>query len=125
MENQLRKHDRKKGGQSNWREDSEQSLFHRLLEEMAELFGALNGGGGASAVLGEAADVANFAMMIADVANNGPEDAQDRCSVRGCCGWATRINPNDPDKEVCEWHHDLIVEVDDRLAKAKAKGGAA
>ena len=60
MEQQLTANDHKGG----WQAETEYSLYHRLLEEVAELYEALftrrNIGK-------EAADVANFAMMIADV----------------------------------------------------------
>ena len=69
MEAQLRANDHKGG----WRGDTAAALHKRLLEETEELSEALNW---RSAFLGvadpekigsEAADVANFAMMIADV----------------------------------------------------------
>lgn len=69
MERKLQKHD------ADWRWDgcSERYLFRRLLEEVAELFDEMNettpalGDGDEYCVVLEAADVANYAMMIADV----------------------------------------------------------
>lgn len=64
---------RHKGNAEGWRKDTAQALFKRLDEEVAELkltwkMGELE------EIPGEAADVANFAMMIADIFNgfDGP-----------------------------------------------------
>lgn len=48
-----------------WSEVSESFLYRRLLDELGELAEALGRGDGA-AIQREAADVANFAMMLAD-----------------------------------------------------------
>lgn len=81
MERKLRDNDHKPG----WKQDSAGALFERLKEEVGELGEVIapmaeavyrgwpdygRGGGTANwaaVTLGEAADVANFAMMIADV----------------------------------------------------------
>lgn len=69
MEAQLRANDHKGG----WRGDTAAALHNRLLEEAEELFDALNwrsaflGDADPERIGSEAADVANFAMMIADV----------------------------------------------------------
>lgn len=69
MEAQLRANDHKGG----WRNDRAADLHSRLLEEAEELFDALNwrsaflGAADPERIGSEAADVANFAMMIADV----------------------------------------------------------
>lgn len=65
MKQKLRKPENEaKGG---WREDSLRALWHRLREETDELFEALDEDGVPwDHVIDEAADVANFAMMIAD-----------------------------------------------------------
>lgn len=67
MELQLRANDHKPG----WKNDTARSLFRRLSEdEIAELGAAISvrlTTGDATGVAKEAADVANFAMMIADV----------------------------------------------------------
>lgn len=57
---------RDKGG---WENDSPEALLERLREEVDELAAAILGGpnGTPQHVLDEAADVANFAAMIADV----------------------------------------------------------
>lgn len=60
MEEQLSANDHKGG----WQRDTALSLLRRLREETTELARAIGGEGD---VLKEAADVANFAMMIADV----------------------------------------------------------
>jgi NTP pyrophosphatase (non-canonical NTP hydrolase) len=78
MERELRANDHKGG----WRDDHHDDLMSRLSDELLELQQALdlsrgksaayypnnpNGPTWQSVVLSEAADVANFAMMIADV----------------------------------------------------------
>lgn len=62
MEARLRANNHKPG----WRNDDLHDLLFRLQEEREELIIAMLGED-ADAVLREAADVANFAMMIADV----------------------------------------------------------
>lgn len=59
MERRLRANDHKGG----WRGDTPHALLRRLREETDELYLAIT----AEDVGNEAADVANFAMMIADV----------------------------------------------------------
>lgn len=69
MERALRKNDYK--GETSWREDTFAALFLRLREEMDELEVALRAGGtveNLENVIRESADVANFAMMVADLA---------------------------------------------------------
>jgi hypothetical protein len=57
---------RHKGDREGWSGDSPELLLARLKEEVTELLGAIHSGTDQQ-VLEEAADVANFAMMIADV----------------------------------------------------------
>lgn len=65
MENQLRRNDWKGG----WQGDDTIFLFPRITEELDELRGACFGlYQNRDRVLPEAADVANFCMMVADVA---------------------------------------------------------
>jgi NTP pyrophosphatase (non-canonical NTP hydrolase) len=69
MEDKLVENDGKRG----WRRNDAYQLHDRLLEEAAELRQAMTDAGGdaapnASTIAREAADVANFAMMIADIA---------------------------------------------------------
>lgn len=67
MEAQLHKNahkDHNDGGRG-WRFDSVWSLINRLDEEVAELKAAVSAEQPAEVILSEAADVANFAMMIA------------------------------------------------------------
>ena len=68
MERKLRENDWKGG----WQVDSYQSLCQRLKEEGSELEQLIPSvlKDSPSHVIGEAADVANFAMMIADNAKN-------------------------------------------------------
>ncbi len=66
MEQKLRENDHKGG----WHHNKAPELVSRLLEEVAELRTALTQPGSAETVA-EAADVANFAMMIADNRVNG------------------------------------------------------
>lgn len=53
-----------------WADVPRSYLFLRLLEEEAELYDALNRGT-PQEIIDECADVANFAMMLADLARNG------------------------------------------------------
>ncbi len=62
MERKLRFNDHKGG----WQDDTLMALLGRLREETNELQVAI-GGGSAEEVLDEAADIANFALMIADL----------------------------------------------------------
>jgi len=57
-----------KGG---WRELDYKYLFRRIHEELGELEKAVDAKTKPDIVLDEAADVANFAMMIAEVAKHG------------------------------------------------------
>ena len=61
MERELRENDHKGG----WQGCSDWFLFQRLLEEAGELAAVLSGAREGNAI-SEAADIANFAMMIAD-----------------------------------------------------------
>ena len=72
MEAQLIKHDDKLG----WKNEYIKFLFDRLIEEANELFELLKSPAVVDPVrIGEeAADVANFAMMIADVCGALKED---------------------------------------------------
>ena len=63
-----------KGG---WSHDTPSSLFTRLLEEVEELRAALMDRESPSSVAKEAADVANFAMMLADVAGDLAERTEE------------------------------------------------
>ena len=63
MESQLQRNDYKGG----WRVESLQFLFARLTEESYELQASIANKDSADTIRREAADVANFAMMIADV----------------------------------------------------------
>lgn len=68
MENKLQENDHKGG----WQDESYSSLFNMLEKEVRELCSALidnrSAGSELEDVRSEAADVANFAMMIADKA---------------------------------------------------------
>lgn len=57
---------RHKGDAENWRKDKVQDLMDRLWEEVYELELALMDGSPPEEVEKEAADVANFCLMIAD-----------------------------------------------------------
>ena len=63
---------RKKGDAAGWRKDGAAKLQDRLDDEIEELNGALWNGVKPDKrdVLLEAADVANFSMMIADCVNH-------------------------------------------------------
>jgi len=77
MEAELRKHDDRPG----WKNEDVQWLFSRLKDESAELIKAIHTKGPIS-VGREAADVANFAMMIADV-TGGLTQAQETRAGEG------------------------------------------
>lgn len=69
METQLKANDHKGG----WKGDRIGSLFDRMLDEERELFEVI-GTANNEAIIREAADVANFAMMIADIARDALEN---------------------------------------------------
>ena len=62
MEGRLQEHEDRGG----WRDEPLDYLFKRLVEEMGELSAALLGHKDKEKMIRECADVANFAMMIAD-----------------------------------------------------------
>lgn len=66
MELTLRKHDVKKGGQSNWRKDNDIDLIHHAMDEVGELLGAWQGNEGNERIAAESVDLANMAMMVWD-----------------------------------------------------------
>lgn len=66
MARKLEHHRPKKGGRDGWASDSSGALLLRLRQEVDELDGALFAEVEPIDVLGEAADVANMAMMVAD-----------------------------------------------------------
>jgi NTP pyrophosphatase (non-canonical NTP hydrolase) len=67
---------RHKGNREGWLKDSPFDLFRRLRDEADELGEALRCRSESEVIANEAADVANFAMMIADVVGG-------LCSVKG------------------------------------------
>jgi len=72
MEGQLRENDHK--GVDGWKTMSLKWLMHRLRQEINELERAI---AGEKNVIEEAADVANFAMMIADNFSHSLERIQE------------------------------------------------
>jgi DNA-directed RNA polymerase subunit RPC12/RpoP/NTP pyrophosphatase (non-canonical NTP hydrolase) len=86
MEAKLEKN-RHKGNREGWIKDSPRALFDRLRDEVEELGQEIDADCPASTTGGEAADVGNFAMMIADVAGalkvpaapSEPTPARERC----------------------------------------------
>ena len=72
MQRQLNKN-RRKGG---WREDSLRALLGRLYEEADELEEEIVADLDPDRIRKEAADVANFAMMIADVARQRTKESK-------------------------------------------------
>lgn len=68
---ELRRNARKGG----WEDDTIKDLSRRMYEEAAELMEAIEKGR-AEDIVKEAADVANFAMMIADVAAGCPDGGE-------------------------------------------------
>lgn len=73
METKLRENDHKR----HWRFLDRRTLSRRLTEEREELRQAFNRGDPAE-VLREAADVANFAMMLADYTRRYPKSTNDQ-----------------------------------------------
>jgi NTP pyrophosphatase (non-canonical NTP hydrolase) len=70
MEKRLRENDHKPG----WKSESPVWLVERAGDEHQELYNAVSSRSGPDGwVVREAADVANFAMMVADVATEGEE----------------------------------------------------
>lgn len=90
MERKLRDNDHKR----HWRGMTMQYLSMRLTQERKELYAAI-ASGDAAKVLDEAADVANFAMMVADLARHlygvGVRDAMKmdsgRCEAVAAGAW--------------------------------------
>jgi len=76
MEAKLKENDHKQ----HWSSMPMQYLIGRLAEEQEELREAIEGEN-SEEILKEAADVANFAMMIADVAKS-----KAACKLPACCG---------------------------------------
>jgi NTP pyrophosphatase (non-canonical NTP hydrolase) len=68
MEEVLRKNDYKGG----WQDCTRFDLLCRLYDEATELFGAAVRETSNETIIKEAVDVANFAMMIADIARRQP-----------------------------------------------------
>lgn len=73
MEAKLRKNDHK----SHWSYLSVGQLRRRLAQEFAELKRAIDREASAAEIIDEAADVANFAMMIADHMKEAAEEPSD------------------------------------------------
>ena len=71
MEKKLRENDHKPG----WFRDSHFALLRRLREEVEELAEATMAQDSSDQIVKEAADVANFAMMIADNARRNAASA--------------------------------------------------
>lgn len=69
MERELRANDHKPG----WKNDRAVDLLDRVFDEAHELNAAIAAGGRSERIIKEAADVANFAMMIADNASAGKD----------------------------------------------------
>lgn len=76
MEIQLCANDHKTG----WSRMSLKTLLHRLRQETAELERAIEMNAPAHVIIAEAADVANFAMMIADNSAQQRAEAEDLAS---------------------------------------------
>ena len=66
MERELRENDYKGG----WKHDTMDSLLKRLNQESEEIQTSINRAHNYRLIVHECADVANFAMMIANVAEN-------------------------------------------------------
>ena len=76
MEKKLAEHDDRPG----WKHCTPEWLLDRLLEEVMELRWSVLGNG-EDDIPREAADVANFAMMLADVCGGLPESARTRALI--------------------------------------------
>ncbi|MCK5605453.1 hypothetical protein KAR91_26410 [Candidatus Pacearchaeota archaeon] len=66
MRSRLQERDKKYHGKT-WKDDTIESLFIHLQEEVKELTEVLQSGGTLNDIRNEAVDIANMAMMIVDV----------------------------------------------------------
>lgn len=96
MEMELRNND----GKSGWKSDQAHRLYDRLCTESNELAQALDGDAKGKVnkdkVRKEAADVANFAMMIADVCGAYPPDDDEHLSAEDVIYVMAKVDPGDP-----------------------------
>ena len=110
MEAKLAKN-RRKGDRAGWLKDHPQALWDRINDEECELYAAI-GGEDPESVWNEAADVANFAMMVADsfaarqsapkppganhfcAAESGSGEWSNRANI-GVCGYCGQPSAND------------------------------
>jgi len=80
MEKTLRKHDAEKGVDG-WKNENMEWLYDRLREEALELEVALlSGKENPTGIIKECCDVANIAMMIADLAYTNKEAANGKAN---------------------------------------------
>jgi len=87
MREKLRENEHK----PHWADCSPTWLLDRLFDEANELRDELRDSQDAGAVARECADVANFAMMIADVVGGLPGVTQDVVECADCVRWTARI----------------------------------
>lgn len=78
MVKKLEENKKKKGGREGWINDEPASLAGRVMEETKELQEALTANDGGEKTLGEAADVANMAMMVADASGLLEEEPREK-----------------------------------------------
>lgn len=108
MEAKLREHDGDRGA-AGWRRDSTSALLRRLREEVEEL--ALVGPFTCvDEVLGEAADVGNFAMMIADVCGvlRAPAPSAPMTTPQRYCNKCGAIYSGGPVHAGCVYHAAIV-----------------
>jgi NTP pyrophosphatase (non-canonical NTP hydrolase) len=86
MEHKLVANDHKGGWVSYAKEKGIAWFFARMLEEADELRIAIDDGADANTILLEAADVANFAMMIADIAAQADMEWASQITACPGCG---------------------------------------
>lgn len=93
MEMELRNNDSKPG----WKSDAARDLYNRLCEESNELAKVLDGDAKGKVnkdrVRKEASDIANFAMMIADVSGAFPPDDDEHLSAEDVTYVMAKVDP--------------------------------
>jgi len=115
MERQLRANDHKPG----WKNDDPAALSRRIAQEHAELQDTMRQCRGAEAIGKEAADVANFSMMVADVCGALPTTGDVREAAPETLAFVQHWMMSG-DHEPDQWHRDFAAAIDARCAAKRA-----
>lgn len=106
MEMELRNNDHRPG----WKSDAARDLYNRLCTESNELAKALDGDSkgkvNADKVRKEAADVANFAMMVSDVSGAYPPQDDEHLSAEDVIYVMANVDPGDDTSDSAETARD-------------------